>query len=192
MPDYKLSKIYEIRCNITNQSYYGSTTQKYLSSRLSQHKAHYKKWLKNKNNSCLSSFEIIKNGDYKIILVENVECKNKDELIKKEQYYIDNNDCINKINAFMDITKCKIKKKEYYENNKDKINKNNIKYYEDNKDTIKIRRKKIYQDNKDTIKIRRKKIYQDNKDDLKRTRKNIYQLKKIIKDFSNIDLSIFE
>ena len=76
MPNYKLSKIYEIRCNITNKFYYGSTCQKYLSSRIAQHTADYKRWLKdNKKYSYMSSFEIIKNGDYKIILVENLDRK---------------------------------------------------------------------------------------------------------------------
>ena len=38
-------KIYIIRSHLTDDVYYGSTTQKYLSSRFGDHKANYKCYL---------------------------------------------------------------------------------------------------------------------------------------------------
>ena len=156
MPNYKQSKIYELRCNITNKIYYGSTTQKYLSSRLTEHKRDFMKWLKdNNNNSYLSSFEILKNGDYKIILVENFECKSKDELRAREQHYIDNNDCINKNKAYLteeDKTNyIKQYHKNRYETEKEKEKQYSKKYYQTNKEEITQRHKDFYKKNKEKI-----------------------------------------
>ena len=148
MPDYQLSKIYEIRCNITNNIYYGSTTQKYLSSRITQHKRDFKRWLNDNKNTYISSFEILKNGDYKILLVENVKCNSKDELRQREQHYIDNNDCINKRKALRTEEEKKEQRKKYYEDNKEKENKQTKKYYKQNKEKAKERRKKYYKDNR--------------------------------------------
>ena len=80
-------KIYRIVDNTNGNIYIGKTKQKYLSDRLSSHKYDYK--IKNKNG-CVSR-EIIKNGDYKIELVEETE----DET--RERYWIENTDCINTI-----------------------------------------------------------------------------------------------
>ncbi len=90
---YKNAKIYKIIDNTNNDIYIGSTTQKYLSSRLSGHKKDAKN-----NKPCISK-KIINNGDYKIVLIENYSCNSKDELLSREQYYIDNFDCINKNRA---------------------------------------------------------------------------------------------
>ena len=94
MPNYKNSKIYKIVSDSTDQVYYGSSTQK-LSLRFSDHKASYKIWTKNKKKYT-TSYEIIKHGDSKIILVEKFPCDDKDELRARERYHIENNNCINK------------------------------------------------------------------------------------------------
>jgi len=172
MPNYQLSKIYEIRCNITNKKYYGSTCQKHLSQRIQTHKADYKKWLKdNKKYSYLSSFEILKNEDYKIILVENFECKTKDELRAREQHYIDNNDCINKHKAYLTEEEKKDYKIKHYQDNKDKVKEQSKKYYDDNKDKVIERHKKYNEDNKDKIQENKKKYYDDNKDKIRQIQK---------------------
>ena len=147
MVNYKNSKIYEIRCNITNNKYYGSTTQ-LLCKRKQEHKKSFKRWLENKKCNYYTSFEILKNGDYKFILVESFECDNKEQLLRREQYYIDNNECINKRRAI--ITQEQrieyVKKygqkyaKKYYETNKDKKKL----WRENNNDIIKLRRRSYY------------------------------------------------
>ena len=83
MVDYSNGKIYRIVCNNTGKVYIGSTTQP-LSKRLVAHRLDYKKYLNGKGKF-ITSFEIIKNNDYSIILIENVTCNNKEELLKKER-----------------------------------------------------------------------------------------------------------
>ncbi len=78
-------KIYRIVDNTNGNIYIGKTKQKYLSSRLRQHKYNTKK----NTNRCMSR-EIIKNGDYKIELIEETN----DET--RERYWIENTECINK------------------------------------------------------------------------------------------------
>tara|TARA_R110000824_G_scaffold34005_1_gene108628 strand:+ start:688 stop:1071 length:384 start_codon:yes stop_codon:yes gene_type:complete len=80
-------KIYQIVDNTNGNIYIGQTKQKYLSDRLATHKYDYK--IKNKNG-CVSR-EIMKNGDYKIELIEETDDKSR------ERYHIINTDCINKI-----------------------------------------------------------------------------------------------
>ena len=133
MPDYQKAKIYKISSPSNNLVYYGSTTQS-LSQRLAGHNADYKK---DKTNS--SKF-ILECEDYKIELIENYPCNNREQLMKKEGEYIKNNDCVNKVISGRTD-------KEYYEDNKDKINERNKQYKINNKDKLKEVNKKYYIDN---------------------------------------------
>ena len=82
-------KIYKLICE--DLTYYGSTTKKYLSSRLSHHKYCWK------NNSGLFTSKLLfDKGEVKIYLVEEFECENKKELHERERYYIENYECVNK------------------------------------------------------------------------------------------------
>ena len=87
MVHYSLGKVYKIVCNITGETYIGSTCQKSLSLRLSTHKS--------KSNKS-SSKQIIARGDYYIVLVEDVPCQNIDQLHARERHWIDNTKCVNK------------------------------------------------------------------------------------------------
>ena len=100
MPDYQNSKIYKLISNETENIYIGSTTRRYLCNRLADHKSSYKRYNDGKDKSRCQSFELLKLGDVKIILLENYPCNNKDELASREQYWIDQNKslCINKLN----------------------------------------------------------------------------------------------
>ena len=135
MVNYNNSKIYKIVDNTNNNIYIGSTTKKYLSTRLSEHKSKYKRFLEGKSKSGFTSFDIIKNNDYDIILLELVICNSKCELHKKERYYIETLDCIN--NNIPGRTR-KEYQKEYIKDNKDKLKeyqkKYRKKYYENYKD----------------------------------------------------------
>jgi len=95
--DYSQGKIYRIQCNITGDNYYGSTKEKYLSRRLSRHRRYVDEIDKDCKKGKCTSYDIIKRGDYQIILVETYPCKTKYELESRERYYIENNDCVNKI-----------------------------------------------------------------------------------------------
>ena len=91
MPNYINSKIYKLVCDDPDKIYIGSTTQKYLSNRLSGHHQDFKKKLK-----ATMSRELFEIGGVKIVLIENFPCNTKDELLSRERYYIENFKCVNK------------------------------------------------------------------------------------------------
>lgn len=86
MSDCKHGKIYKLVSNQTDQIYIGSTAQKYLCSRLHNHKSDYKKH-QNGKHRYVTSFDIIKLGDAKIILLEKYSCNSKEELTAREEYW---------------------------------------------------------------------------------------------------------
>lgn len=90
MIDYKLGKIYKIISDQTDKIYIGSTTKKTLAQRMAKHRNNYKGYLKGKYHY-VTSFDLLKYNDAKIILIENHPCNNKDELRSREQYWIDIN-----------------------------------------------------------------------------------------------------
>ena len=94
MPNYNESKVYKIVDNTTGNVYIGSTTEKYLCRRLASHVGNYHTYVKG-NRRFTSSFDIIKNGNYEIFLLELVNASSKDELHKRERYYIESIPCIN-------------------------------------------------------------------------------------------------
>ena len=79
--------------------YYGST-EKTLKERLRRHKNDYKRYLEGKMHY-LTSFDIIDTNDYNIELVEEVE--DLAILTHREQFYIDNFECVNKATAYRSL-----------------------------------------------------------------------------------------
>lgn len=98
--DYSKGKIYMITYEGCKEPYYGSTIQT-LNKRFTLHKCVYKKFINKKQGEKCASFEILKNKNCRIELVENYSCENEEQLRIKEQYYIDNFPCINKNNAYV-------------------------------------------------------------------------------------------
>jgi hypothetical protein len=134
--NYQNGKLYKIISDHTNNNYIGSTCCPRLCDRLAQHKIMYRKYLQT-NQHYLTSFDILKFGDAKIILIENWPCTVKEELLKKERYWIENTpNCINKkipgrtLKEYNEECKEKItiRKKLYFHHNKQKILANNNKY----------------------------------------------------------------
>jgi hypothetical protein len=123
MPNYLNSKIYRLVCNKTGRTYIGSTTIS-LASRLSHHKKVF-----NTNKSC-SSRAVLEYGDYSIILIEDFPCERKEQLFKRERFYIDSIDCCNK--QLPTRTKA-----EWYNDNKYRLIKNQIVWNNNNKDKLK-------------------------------------------------------
>ena len=159
---YQRGKIYKIISNQTNDVYYGSTVEPYLTNRLSKHRQSYKQWL-NKKDKYTTSYEIVKFEDAKIILVETFPCNTKYELLAREQFYIDNSDCVNKLKAYCGVSKIeyhKQYKKKYHEENKEKILKYIKQYYKDNKQKIAQHTKQYNEENKEKI-SQYKKEYRD-------------------------------
>lgn len=81
MVNYANGKIYRIVCNTTGLQYIGSTTRP-LSERLNEHKQNLKKFLNGKTHY-VTSFKVLENNNFQIILIENVPCSRKEELLKK-------------------------------------------------------------------------------------------------------------
>jgi hypothetical protein len=94
MVNYANGKIYKIVGS--GMTYYGSTCEPTLARRLAGHVGKYKSYKAGKHNY-VTSYDIIELGDYEIILLELYSCVSKDELHARERYYIENNECINKI-----------------------------------------------------------------------------------------------
>jgi len=155
--DYSKGKIYKLT-TIHNPDlvYYGSTTNS-LYKRKGSHKSSFK--CKNKVCSSIKLFEL-GIDDVEITLVESVICNNKEELHKRERFYIENNNCVNKVIPTRDY-------KEYYKQNKNKIKE----YQEQNKDKIK-------EYNKQYMKDYKKKYDELNKDKIKEYGKQYYLSKK--------------
>jgi hypothetical protein len=152
---YSNSKIYKIWSPQTDLIYIGSTTQ-ILCKRLADHKRNYDSYINKKQNSFYtSSYELLKYDDYKIELIEEVNCQSKIQLNRregilqreyrnicvnmliagrtKEEYRQDNHETIlNKRKEYYD-TKHKEKEIEYSRNyrlnNKEKIKEKNEKSY---------------------------------------------------------------
>ena len=119
MPDYNNGKIYKIIDNTNDNIYIGSTCEK-LIRRLQKHKYSYKCYFNpNVKQGYMRSFDIIKNGDFKIVLIEEYPCENKEKLLSREQYWIDYLNCINHNNP---IHNKKEYFKKYSEENRDRLN----------------------------------------------------------------------
>jgi hypothetical protein len=115
MNKYKNGKIYKI--HVDEDVYIGSTIMS-LKRRLWHH------------INCNTSSLDIKDKNCSIELIEKYSCNNNDELRKREQYYIDSIDCLNKRMAYQ--TK---------ENRKDYKKNNDKKNYELNKEYISLKSK---------------------------------------------------
>ena len=139
MPDYSHSKIYKLVDNTNGNIYIGSTTQS-LSRRLAGHTANYRQFLDNKQGKT-TSFDILKNGDYVIILLEEVNCQSKEQLLAIERRHIESTCCVNKQHPtrskaeyYQDNKEIiKVKTKEYAEEHKDKISEYQVLYRQTNK-----------------------------------------------------------
>jgi len=138
MPDYSKSKIYEIVCKNTNLKYIGSTV-KTLNERLYNHIYALKK------GENISSKIIINNQNYIINLLEEYPCNSKKELLFRERYFIENNECVNKKVPIREKKEQKELDKKYRENNKENELKRNKIYRESksNKDKINARRREL-------------------------------------------------
>jgi hypothetical protein len=129
---YNNGKIYKLVSNHTDKIYIGSTIQK-LSSRISGHRRAYNTYLNGKTNN-VTSFNLVCFPDCKIYLIELCNCNSKYELEKRERFYIESMECVNKIIPGRT-------KKEYAQDNHAYISERGKKYYQINKKKITDREK---------------------------------------------------
>jgi len=156
MNKYHNGKIYSLRSHNNNKYYIGSTTQE-LHKRLYEHKSHYKTYL-NKKCNYISSFEISKNDDCYIEILENFKCETKNELTKREGELIRQfkNDIVNlhipnrtQEEYYNDnLDKIKAYDKEYNQTHKKERTEKHAEYFNINKDKINEQRRLNYQKKK--------------------------------------------
>ena len=170
--NYNCSKIYKIVDNTNGNIYIGSTTQK-LTQRLGEHTRKYKLYC-NEKYGYTSSFDIIKNDNYEIILVQEVNCNNKEQLLKIEREHIEANKCVN-------LNLPSRTYKEHYEANKEKRKEQMKQYYDLNRDKIREQQQK-YRENNEYSKY----YYEANKKKICDKKKQYYEAKKKEKEANKI------
>ena len=128
---YEVGRIYKLVSD--NGLVYVGSTSKTLKERLRKHKNHF-----NSNLYCtkghVTSFRLFEDGSN--VLIELIEQHNdicKIDLHKRERYYIENCDCVNK---FIPGRSHAESVKEHYEKNKIEILEKTKKYYDSNKSKI--------------------------------------------------------
>ena len=158
MINYGNAKIYKIWSIAGDKIYIGSTTKKYLSQRMENHRYGYKTW-KQENSSFVTSFNLFEEYGIDNCFIELLEakvCISKDELKQLEGKYIRSLVCVNKCIAGRT-------KKEYRDEHKEKIKEYDKKYRGKHKEEIKQYRddniehtakynKEYYEENKHKIK----------------------------------------
>ena len=171
MSDYSQGKIYILKSKNTDDVYIGSTKET-LEERFHLHMIHYYKWLRTKKYYC-TSFEIIKQGEIYIELLENYPCETKKELRLKEGEYQRMMDCVNK------RIECRTMK-EWKKDNKEHVNEYQKKYnmIPEVKEKRKIRQKKYKEEHKEQISKKRKEWHEKNKQHMKEYRLEKYEKNK--------------
>jgi hypothetical protein len=164
--NYANSKIYSIQSyQRPDLVYIGSTTQS-LSRRLAKHRSNYK-WYKNGNGNNVTSYDIFDAcTDAYIELIESVECLSKEELHRREGYWIKGTVCVNKVipgqttQEYRQVNKVKIVayKKKYHQEHRIEKKHHDAQYRQDNAADIAVKLKKYYQLNKGVIAQRRKQL----------------------------------
>lgn len=121
---------YKIISNNTDKIYIGSTTRN-LRSRLINHYSSYNMYLKQKFNY-VTVFEVLKEGDCSIVLLEMLDCPDAKSRYTKEGEYIKANShtCVNKLIPGRDY-------KGYYQDNKDRLVSQSKAYNLEHKNRIK-------------------------------------------------------
>jgi hypothetical protein len=132
MVKYNLAKVYKIVDNTTDNIYIGSTCEPTLARRLAGHVSAYKRYLLGKGHY-ITSFKILENDDYDIVLMADTPCQRKDQLHHIESHYIRNNDCVNKV--IPNRTQ-----QEYHRENKEHRNEISRKYHQNNKEKLHVKK----------------------------------------------------
>jgi hypothetical protein len=168
---YEVSKIYKLQHD-DGHFYIGSTITE-LRCRLNRHKTYAKQHPTQRVYSHIR-------GEWnkiKMILIEEVSCENKRELLRLEDSYIQkelgNDLCLNHRRAFVTDEEINERQMKYNKLNKEHLNKIRKIREDMNRDVIKEQKRTYNEANKDRIKEQKQKYYQDNKErinDLRRKR----------------------
>ena len=110
MINYQNGKIYKITGG--GLTYIGSTTLK-LNQRMAHHKSDYKHH-SGYGTKNITSYAVFEHPDVSMTLIEKYPCNDKEELVARERYWIENSECVNKIIPTRTH-------KEYYIDNKERL-----------------------------------------------------------------------
>ncbi len=132
-----LGKVYKITDKTNGNVYYGSTKQTHLRKRIQGHKDDYKRYLNDPTRDYSTSFDILKNNDYEVSLLEEFICQNRPQLLARERHYIENYPCVNKCIPLRTH-------KEYYNDNQVAILEYKRKFYILNRDNILMKKSVRY------------------------------------------------
>lgn len=142
MVNYSQAKIYKIVDNTNGTIYVGSTCEPTLARRLAGHVGSYKSYL-NGQYHYVTSFKILENNNYEIVLLEKCDgVTSKDELKLRERHYIETLTCVNKYIPLRTT-------KEYYETHKEKKRENDKIWREANKEKKRFLEKQWEEANKE-------------------------------------------
>jgi hypothetical protein len=167
---YSRGKIYQIVCNKTGLVYVGSTIEPTLCRRLAGHVKNYRHYLTGLSHY-VTSYKIIENEDYQILLLENYSCESKDQLTKKEGEYIRTMTCVNKNIPGRSV-------KEWYHDNKEIVLKKTAEYYRANKEVRSIKASEYHEVHKEEINQRKKEYYKENRDKINQRHIEYYKTNK--------------
>lgn len=172
-PRYQRGKIYEIVVlheDYQNDMYVGSTICPRLSTRFGQHKIESEKEEQTKKLHVL--MKMIGMRFFKIVLIEDYPCDNKEELCKREQYHMNlRKPTLNMVRAHRSEDEEKAYQKNYQKNyreenkeeNKEAITAYQKIYKEENKVAISAQRKIYQEENRVAISTQKKIYYDENK-----------------------------
>ena len=129
--DYSKGKVYMIRpiCGGEDgEIYIGSTTKQYLCQRMTMHRNSYNNWKNGKYHkfTVYDLFDKYGLKDCEIVLIENVNCDSIDELLQREKYHIQNNNCINRITPKQSIQEWRVLNQERLKNYRQEYRAKNI------------------------------------------------------------------
>ena len=172
MVNYNNGKIYRIVPNCEHEQheqYIGSTTNEYLSQRMTQHRSQYKRWKDGKTTLITSFLLYEKYGvdNCSIILIENVNVSTKEELQRRERKHIENIPCVNKNIPLRT-------KKEWTEDNYEHERARRLKYDEEHTDHIREKRKEYYFQHQSKYMEYAREYVKENKDEIRERRIQAY------------------
>lgn len=172
---YATGRIYKLVSARTDKVYIGSTIKTKLSSRMAGHRSQYHRWQKG-IAGYLASFELLQYDDVRIVLIEEWPCETKDQLLAREQYWIDHyaEVRLNKHAAYSGCNTLKEYNRKRYLANAEQIRDRTRQYYALNRDQISERAKVYRENNRDKILAQKKEYYYANRDKIVENQQHYY------------------
>ena len=171
---YENSKIYKLQHD-DGHFYIGSTINE-LRKRLSQHKG------QNRPNQRVYAHIASEWDKVRIVLIEEFSCENKQELLRKEDEYIqkelDNPLCLNTLHAVLNVEKQREHKREYRAEHLDEIRERDKAYYEENREEIREKQAEYYVKNAETIKEQAREYKAEHREECKARDRAYYEAHK--------------